>query len=205
MHQSSTILKGRRLLPRDSVSKTSLASTLILVTLLFFSAIPSNQFALAQSTSPPVTVETDNNSVSIIVNWTPEEIQAGEDVDFSLEFQNPTTGQTLSHVNYELKVIDPNSGETIKSMDGIHTHSGQDAQTVKIDNMGDFALEITVIGLGINQPFDTSRSGTAQTAIVVVPEFPSALIAMAAGIAIAIIVIRSRYSGLARFPAGRRQ
>jgi hypothetical protein len=177
----------------------------ILVALLFFSVISVNQFAHAQSTFPPVTVETDNNSISIIVNWTPEEIQASEDVDFSLEFQNPTTGQTLSHVNYELKVIDPSSGETIKSIDGIHTHSGQDVQTVKLDNMGDFTLEITVIGLGINQPFDTTRSGTAQTAIVVVPEFPFALIAMAAGIAIVIIVVRSRYSSLPSFPTGRRQ
>jgi len=202
---TSMILTGRRLLPSDAVSKTALAWHIILVTLLFFSVIPVNQFALAQSTSPPVTVETDNNSVSIIVNWTPEEIQAGEDVDVSLEFQNPTSGQTLSHVNYELKVIDPSSGETIKSIDGIHTHSGQDAQTVKLDNMGDFTLEITVIGLGINQPFDTTRSGTAQTAIVVVPEFPFALIAMAAGIAIVIIVVRSRYSSLPRFPTGMRQ
>jgi hypothetical protein len=152
-----------------------------------------------------VTVKTDNNSVSVIVNWSPEEIQAGEDVDISLEFQNPSSGQTLSHVNYELKIIDPSSGETIKSIDGIHTHSGQDAQTVKLDNMGDFTLEITVIGLGINKPFDTSKSGTAQTAIMVVPEFPFALAAMAGGVAIVIILARSRYSSLPGFLTGKKR
>lgn len=92
---------------------------------------------------------------------------AGKNVDISLEFQNPSSGQTLSHVNYNLKIIDP-SGKTVKSIDGIHTHSGKDIRTVKLDKRGDFTLEIIVIGLGINKPFDTSKSGTAQTAMVVV-------------------------------------
>ncbi len=189
-----------RLLSQIPLSKRALALPSILIAILCLTIVPLNQVAFAQSTSsPPVTVKTDNNSVSVIVNWTPKEIHAGKDVDITLEFQNPSSGQTLSHVNYDLKITDPITDEVIKSMAGIHTHSGQDVQTVRLDNKGDFTLEITVIGLGINKPFDTSRSGTVQTAIMVVPEFPFALTAMAAAVAIVVIVARSSYSSLPKF------
>lgn len=176
------------------------ASTAISVSLLSLLAILTSPQVFAQSTSsPPVTVNTADNSVSVVLNWTPAEVPAGEDVEFSLEFRNPDSGQTLSHVNYELKIIDPSNGEATKSIADIHTHAGQDAQTVKFDNTGDFILEVTVIGLGINQPYDTSRSGTVQTAIMVVPEFPLALLAMAAAVAIVIILPRFRYASLTKF------
>jgi hypothetical protein len=152
-----------------------------------------------------MTLKTDNNSVSIIVNWTPKEIQAGKNVDISLEFQDASSGQTLSHVNYDLKIIDPSSGQTVKSIDGIHTHTGKDVQTLKLDKMGDFTLAIRVIGLGLNKPFDASKSGTAQTSLTVVPEFPFALAAMTTGFAIVIIAARSRYSDLHRFLTRKQQ
>lgn len=197
-------MTATRLLSQIIHSRNAVALTAMLVALLYLSIVPLNQVAFAQSNSPPVTVKTDNNSVSVIVNWTPKEIQAGKDVDISLVFQNPSSGQTLSHVNYNLKIIDP-SGKTVKSIDGIHTHSGKDVQTVKLDKMGDFTLEIIVIGLGINKPFDMSKSGTAQTAIVVVPEFPFTLAVLAMGFAIVAIAARSRHSNLPRFLARRQQ
>ncbi|MCI0565026.1 MAG: hypothetical protein MN733_41705, partial [Nitrososphaera sp.] len=191
-----------RLLSKSTNSKNALVLATILAMPLWLSVIPVNEGAFAQTSSPPVTVQTDNNSVSVIVDWTPEEIQAEQDVDFSLGFQDASSGQTLSHVNYNLRIVDPSSGAVVKSVDGIHTHSGQDVQTVKFDNLGDFRLDITVIGLGINQPFDTSKSGTAQTAIVVVPEFPFALASMAVGVAIIVLLARSRHFASWKFFTG---
>ena len=188
---------------RSAVIITSFAVFGTLLTCL--SAYASGENAYAQSTASPVTIKTDNNSVDVIVSWTPQEIQAGENADISLEFQNPSTGQTLSHVNYNLKIVDPSDGTVIKSIDGIHVHSGKDVQTVKLDNKGEFELEVTVLGLGINTPWDTSSSGTAQTAIMVVPEFPFVLIAMTAGMAIVIFMARSRFVSVPRFLTGKQE
>jgi hypothetical protein len=141
-----------------------------------------------------MTVKTDNDSVNVAVSWSPEEIQAGQDVDFSFEFKNPSSGDPFSHVNYNLKVVDTTSDKVVKAIDDLHTHSGRDTQTVKFDNVGDFTLEIKVLGLGLNQPFDTSRSGTAEAAIMVVPEFPFALAALASGVTILAIVSRAKIS-----------
>jgi hypothetical protein len=51
----------------------------------------------------------------------------------------------------------------------IYTHTGNDVQTVTFDKTGNFNLVVTVLGTGINPPFDTARSGTAETAITVAP------------------------------------
>jgi hypothetical protein len=52
-------------------------------------------------------------------------------------------------------------------MTDLHTHSGTDEQTVTFDTVGSFNLVATIIGTGINPPFDTAQSGTAQTVITV--------------------------------------
>jgi hypothetical protein len=164
-------MMAKRLFSQNPHSKRALALHSVLIAFMSLLLVHLSQGASAQPTAsaPPVTVKTDNSSVNVIVSWNPKEIHAGQNVDISLEFQNPSSSQALSHVNYNLKVIDPSSGQTIKSIDGLHTHSGKDVQTIKLDNKGDFTLQITVIGLGLNKPFDTSKSGTAQTSIIVVP------------------------------------
>lgn len=185
----------------NPIFKLPLVSSAILTTLLCFSTASMTLEAFAQSTtsSPPVTIETDNSSVKVIVNWSPTEIQTGQNVDFSLEFQNPSSGQDFSHVNYDLKFIDSTSGKVIRSVNGIHTHSGKDVQSVTFETVGNFRLEITVIGLGLTQPFDTSKSGTVQTSLVVVPEFPFALAMLAVGGVIAILLTRyTRLFGLSK-------
>ena len=52
-------------------------------------------------------------------------------------------------------------------MTDLHTHSGSDQQTVTFDTPGSFNLVTTIIGTGIDPPFDTTHSGTAQTVITV--------------------------------------
>jgi hypothetical protein len=129
--------------------------------------IASPATATTATTMPqPVTVATDNQSVNVLVSWEPAEIEPGEDTEFTLEFQDPSSGEPIDHVNYNFEIMDQN-GETVQSMTDLHTHSGSDQQTMTFDTPGSFNLVTTIIGTGIDPPFDTSRSGTAQTVIPV--------------------------------------
>jgi hypothetical protein len=120
----------------------------------------------ATPSAPPVNLKTDNESVDITVDWSPQEIQQGSATEFSINFQDPSSGASLEHVNYNLEVKDAD-GNTVESLTDLHSHTGKDTQTVTFDNSGDFQLAITVIGTGLTMPFDTSKSGTAETPITV--------------------------------------
>jgi hypothetical protein len=80
----------------------------------------------------------------------------------------PSSGESLSHVNYNLEVMD-GEGNPVQSKTYLHTHTGNDIQTVTFDKTGSLKLVVTVLGTGINPAFDTARSGTAETAVTVVP------------------------------------
>jgi hypothetical protein len=127
-------------------------------------AIPAA--ATTTQPSPPVTATTDNGSVNVLINWEPREIEPNQEIAFTLDFQDPSSGESIPHVNYNFEIKDENS-ETIQSMTDLHTHSGSDMQTVTFDTTGRFNLVVTIIGTGIDPPFDTTQSGTAQTTITV--------------------------------------
>ena len=122
--------------------------------------------ATATITPQPVTVATDNQSVNVLISWEPMEIEPGQDTEFTLEFQDPSSGESISHVNYNFEIIDQNGG-AVQSMTDLHTHSGSDEQAVTFDTAGNFNLVAMIIGTGIDPPFDTTQSGTAQTVITV--------------------------------------
>jgi hypothetical protein len=122
--------------------------------------------ATTTTTMPqPITVATDNQSVNVLISWEPTEIEPGQDTDFTLDFQDPSSGESISHVNYNFEIKDQNNGETVQSMTDLHTHSGSDEQTVTFDTTGGFNFIVTIIGTGIDPPFDTTQSGIAQTVI----------------------------------------
>jgi hypothetical protein len=132
------------------------------------STIAAPAAATPATTIPqPVTVATDNQSVNVLISWEPMEIEPGQDTEFALDFQDPSSGESISHVNYNFEIIDQNNGETVQSMTDLHTHSGSDQQTVTFDTTGSFNFVVTIIGTGIDPPFDTTQSGTAQTVITV--------------------------------------
>ena len=131
--------------------------------------------ATTTTTMPqPITVATDNQSVNVLITWEPTEIEPGQDTDFTLDFQDPSSGESISHVNYNFEIKDQNNGETVQSMTDLHTHSGSDEQTVTFDTTGGFNFIVTIIGTGIDPPFDTAQSGIAQTVIPVGQQVASA-------------------------------
>lgn len=155
--------------------------------LVFVAAGLQPSAAQSPEAMPPVAVKTDNESVNVVIDWEPVEIDTGQNIEFALNFQDPSSGQSIAHVNYNFEVQDE-SGATVESLTNLHTHSGSDAQTVAFDTTGSFKLVVTIIGTGINPPFDTTQSGTVETAVMVVPEFPvaPAILAAATGLGIAL-------------------
>ena len=121
--------------------------------------------AVATTMAQPITVTTDNQSVNVLISWEPMGIEPGQDTQFTLNFQDPSTGETIRHVNYNFEIKDQNNGRTVQSMTDLHSHSGTDEQTVTFDTAGSFNLVATIIGTGIDPPFDTTKSGTAQTVV----------------------------------------
>ena len=146
-----------------------LAATIFTLALIMSASISTTpSVATATTTMPqPVTVATDNQSVNVLISWEPMEIEPGQDTEFTLDFQDPSSGESISHVNYNFEIKDQNNGETVQSMTDLHTHSGSDEQTVMFDTTGGFNFVVTIIGIGIDPPFDTTQSGTAQTVIPV--------------------------------------
>jgi hypothetical protein len=141
--------------------------TLALIMSASISTTPSVATTTTTTMPQPVTVATDNQSVNVLISWEPMEIEPGQDTEFTLDFQDPSSGESISHVNYNFEIIDQNNGETVQSMTDLHTHSGSDEQTVTFDTTGGFNFVVTIIGTGIDPPFDTTQSGTAQTVIPV--------------------------------------
>jgi hypothetical protein len=150
------------------ISLAGMASFLLVAaSLLGFSSVIPTVSATTATATPPVTAATDNESVNVLISWEPTEIEPEQDTEFTIDFQDPSSGDSISHVNYNFEIIDENNGETVESMTDLHTHSGSDEQTVTFDTTGSFNFVVTVIGTGINPPFDTTQSGTAETIIAV--------------------------------------
>jgi hypothetical protein len=161
------------LINRENNSYIMQAATLFTLAIIAAASMGSAPAAATSATatttmSPqPVTAPTDNQSVNVLISWDPAEIEPGEETAFTLDFQDPSSGESISHVNYNFEIIDQNTGEPVESMTDLHTHSGSDEQTVTLDNPGSFNLVATIIGTGIDPPFDATQSGTAQTIIPV--------------------------------------
>jgi hypothetical protein len=167
---------------------STLAAIIIIIIIIIMAAssmVPAAATTAAATTTqsssppPPVTAATDNGSVNVVINWDPGEIDPNQDIEFTFDFQDPSSGESISHVNYNFEIIDEN-GETVQSMTELHTHSGSDVQTITFDTTGRFNLVVTIIGTGIDPPFDTTQSGTAQAAITVGQQVPAGADAAAA-------------------------
>jgi len=142
-------------------------TTIALATIISASIILAPTAATATTTpTQPLTLATDNQSVNVLIRWEPMEIEPGQDTEFTLRFQDPSsTGESIRHVNYNFEIKDQKNGQTVESMTDLHSHSGTDEQPVAFDSAGSYEVVVTIIGTGIDPPFDTTKSGTARTVI----------------------------------------
>jgi hypothetical protein len=149
----------------NRIKLTTTIFTLAIIMATSTMAAPASATTITETMQQPVIVATDNQSVNVLISWEPTVIEPGQDTEFSLDFQDPSSGESISHVNYNFEIIDQNTGEAVESMTDLHTHSGTDEQTVTFDTTGGFNFVVTIIGTGIDPPFDTAQSGIAQTVI----------------------------------------
>jgi hypothetical protein len=152
------------------LSSTILVAALIAAGSQFSTILAASAASSSSSPStdamPPLSLKTNNGSINVSVDWSPKQLQEGKATQFTINFRDPASGASLHHVNYNLEVKDDN-GHTIKSLMNLHTHTGNDVQTITFDTKGNFQLVITVLGLGLTTPFDTTKSGTVETALSV--------------------------------------
>lgn len=157
---------NHRVIPTATIIFT-LAIMMVATSTMIAPATATTTTTSATTQQQPVSVATDNQSVNVLISWEPTVIEPDQETEFTLDFQDPSTGEPISHVNYNFEIRDQNTGEPVQSMTDLHSHSGTDEQTVTFDTTGGFNFVVTIIGTGIDPPFDTTQSGTAQTVIPV--------------------------------------
>ena len=92
---------------RNFISASLVATffTLAIIVATSIGAAPSAATTAATTTMPqPVTATTDNQSVNVLIRWEPVEIEPGQDTEFKLNFQNPSSGESIRHVNYNSSI-----------------------------------------------------------------------------------------------------
>ena len=144
-----------------------------------------------------IVIPTDNGSINVevtidegIVYDNKYTIDPPRQVRLDVKFLNPSSDQPLQHVNYAFVITDE-TGNNLVNKAGLHTHEGDDVQSVTFENTGSFTVAIDVAGLGVNKPYDTKHSGMASTTVTVVPEFPlSGLVIMTAVVGMGIAATR---------------
>lgn len=121
--------------------------------------------ANAVSTNP-LTLDTDNGAVRIKITQDPPTVELKQPVKFTLDFLDPISNNSKSHVNYDFSIVDAQQNK-ISEITGLHTHEGHDIESTTFDIPGNYTLSVDVKGTGLNQPFDTSYSGLVTTNIVI--------------------------------------
>ena len=150
-----------------NITPICILSILILTTISIVS--PEMAFVYGQpsddTTQPlPATVKTDNESTEIQINA--KDLVSSTPTKFFIEFRHPFSSMPLQHVNYNIEVSD-SSGNAIYSEDNLHTHIGQNEHEITFNSAGEHDIKIDVLGIGIDPPFDTTRSGIATVPVTV--------------------------------------
>jgi len=147
---------------------------------------------------PKIMIPTDNGSMFVEITIDKGDasdntftIDAPQQVKIDTVFLNPGAFEPLTHVNYEYHITDE-TGSMLVHKTALHLHDGMDTQSVTFSETGSFTLTIVVKGLGLSEPYDTSRSGIVSAMITVVPEFPFSVIAITAAL-VSIAVVATRF------------
>ncbi|RMF29000.1 MAG: hypothetical protein D6752_06690 [Candidatus Nitrosothermus koennekii] len=131
------------------------------------------KITLPEEWSPAITVETSNKSVQVEVQWSPIEIDVGQDTFFKLTFKDPNTGEVLKDVKYDIMLMDSEGNMIAESHRSAQT---KEIQIYRFDEPGSYTLMLKNVN-------DTGES--AMISLKVVPEFPlAALIPLVVGFSV---------------------
>lgn len=137
-----------------------------------------------------IVLNTDNGNAKVIVELQ-KDIYPKQESEIRLTFFDKNNA-LLRDMRYNIKFFDEKGNVLFEQ--NRYTPEGIDVIRYTFDKEGIAVMQINIIGKGFSQQMiDTSVSGTTQTNIRVVPEFPLAILVV--GIAIGtLIVMMKKYS-----------
>lgn len=147
--------------------------------------------------APKMMIPTDNGSMFVEISIEKARVidnalmlDAPQEVTIDAVFLNPGAFEPIMYINYDYQITDE-VGNIVVRKTNLQAQDGIDTRTVTFADTGSFTITVEVKGRGLSEPYDTSRSGTANVMITVVPEFPLSVMAiMAAVIGIGIGVTK---------------
>jgi hypothetical protein len=126
-------------------------------------------------------ITTDTGGMLILLDWTPDQLAADEELTLNLEFHDAFSGEKITDdVTYDLLMFDPNGKEVYSRSDQV-AKGGSDLQTMTFPVDATYRIEVEVKAITEDgQSSDLTRNGVAR-GTVVIPEFPLGALAVAAG------------------------
>ena len=145
----------------------------------------------------PITLSTGRGTYIITLSWTPGTIEPGKETDFNIQFAN-NRGEPVERVRYDFVVKSATSGEVIQEFTNQNTGQS-DSSNVKVmfDQGGPVTATVKINSVegGNTGDFTGVFLESADFNIVVVPEFPVAMLALAGALVSVVLVVRLRRFG----------
>jgi len=134
---------------------------------------------------------TDSGNLNVHAEWMPNPLNAETDSTLGLAFSDGFSGQKITDdVDYNLRILDLN-GTQVYTKSDLVAKSGTSTQTIDFPSNENYRVEVEVTGIAKEGQVDQTRNGVAR-GIVVVPEFPAGLIAVAG--VIGAVIVGSRFA-----------
>lgn len=139
----------------------------------------------------PITLSTGRGTYVITLSWNPNTIEPGKETEFTVQFAN-NKGTPIERVNYDLAIKNAATGEVIQEFKSQNTgQSSSDTVAVNFEQGGPVTATVKI---NYAEGGNTGDIGvfleSADFNIVVVPEFPVAMVALAAALASIVLVVR---------------
>lgn len=156
-----------------------------------FSFAPSSEETGEKTSSE---IATDTGGVHVKLDWTPDQLGAGQDTKLGLQFVDAFSGKDITaDVTYDLKIVDKQGEQVFAASDQV-ARGGKGEQTgltFPADEVYNIEVQVKSIQQQGQSP-DLTRNGIAR-GVVVVPEFPQAGAALAVAGALGAVIAAGRF------------
>ncbi|SRR5579875_808054 len=129
---------------------------------------------------------TTGKSLDVLLRIGSFSVQPNEETKFSITFLQHGTNNVQPFVDYYFKIL--KDGKQVFRVPSeqpvLHTPDGNVSVFYRFDSGGNYTVQVTVAGIA----FQPIRPETASFPVQVAPEFPSAVVALAAAAVLAMIV-----------------
>ncbi|MGB6528257.1 MAG: hypothetical protein WBF33_09130 [Candidatus Nitrosopolaris sp.] len=174
----------------DSAGRTGVKSTTNITGLMNFALTP---FTGVTQISTSSDIPTNTGSIHAALSWSPNPLVPNTQSTLNISFYDPTGTAPLTNTNvkYNLIIYDKNNHPVITKQNLLATNAAG-TETIVFPAAQIYHMQVQVTGLlKPGQTPDFTRNGVA-TGYVVVPEFPSPIIAILIGSVLGILIVIER-------------